>query len=59
MEKSKHNTYNRFTDIPVEELVNFINPINISFYIDRNDLHSLFSSTTEISNLICEIISKK
>ena len=52
MEKSKHNTFNRFTDIPLEELSNFINPINMSLYINRYDMYSLFNTTYELNEFI-------
>ena len=49
--KSTHSG-NSFKEIPVEELKNFINPINMSLYIDRKDLHSCFGNTMEILSFI-------
>ena len=58
MEKSKHNFYNSFMDIPVGELSNFINPINMSLYIYPNDLSRIFKSTVDLNTFINNYFNK-
>ncbi|MBR1416995.1 MAG: hypothetical protein IJ572_04185 [Bacilli bacterium] len=51
MEKSKHN-YRGIFNIPVDELSNFINPINMSIFINKRDILSLFNNKEELNNYI-------
>ena len=51
MYKSTHS-YNRFNDIPVDELTNFINPIKTSFYVDKESISDIFRSYTEVRDYI-------
>ena len=51
MEKSKHE-YSISSDIPVNELFNFINPINISLPINRADYHTIFKSSCDINKYV-------
>jgi|GEM_PF-3875361 len=51
MEKSKHdsfNSFNSFKEIPVDELSNFINPINMYISINKYDMHYLFRDSNEV-----------
>ncbi len=52
MEKSKHDNLNRFKDIPVEELSNFINPINMYISINKYDMQSLLKDSNEVMGYI-------
>ena len=51
MYKSNHN-YNRFNDIPVEELTNFINPIKTSIPVDKECLSELFRGCSEVRDYV-------
>lgn len=52
MEKSKYNSFNRYMDIPKEELFNFINPINMYLSINNCDLYSLVANSNELYDYI-------